>query len=115
MTDPVRIALNASRRQGQPVVVLRISTSTLTELVHASGATWLVPRVAAGSLTILSLREQDDMQHRERVTTDRIAREPELVAFMMHVLIRQLMLIGFRSVATSQCSAQSRNADRNDR
>ena len=60
MTDSISVALTASQRQRQPVVVLSIETTKVEGLVHASGSTWLAPRVPVDALSLLALRDQAD-------------------------------------------------------
>lgn len=58
MSDSPRVAMSASTRQQKPVALLSVSTSSVPDIVHAAGVTWLAPRVNPRSLKLVTLREQ---------------------------------------------------------
>ncbi len=66
MTDSVDVALSASRRQRQPVVVLAIDARNLDGVVFASGHTWLAKRVSNDDLRILTISETTDLLLKEK-------------------------------------------------
>lgn len=53
LTDDCSVALQASRRQGRPVVVLLIKPELVKGLVYATGHTWLAPTVPADVLEVM--------------------------------------------------------------
>lgn len=61
LSESCEVAVGAARRQGTAVSVLEIDAPSVTGLVHASGATWLAPRVAIESVRILPLRRVRDL------------------------------------------------------
>ncbi|MCK8607908.1 RNA 2'-phosphotransferase [Agromyces sp. C10] len=57
LSDRPAMAMNASRRQGKPVALLRVDAARTESLVHAAASTWLAPRVGPEMLEIVPARE----------------------------------------------------------
>lgn len=68
LTDSCEVAERASRRQGKPVVILRIHAANIDTLVFASGRTWLAEHVNTAAIEVMPVGAVADLLRSESST-----------------------------------------------